>query len=94
MWCSSWSLLRQSSRNPLNNLQVWDHAAGRALACELHKGFRRVHDVARHAARRQIEVLLQEGLMHVVQMVKGDGRRFQQRGAGDAVREVAIGKGF
>ncbi len=48
--------------------------------------------MAGHAARRQIEVLLQERLMHIVQMVERHRRGFQQRGAGDAVREVALGK--
>lgn len=30
--------------------------------------------------------------MHVVEMVEGHRRRFQQRGAGDAAREVALGE--
>ena len=71
-----------------------DHAAGGSLTRELYEGFGRVNDMTRYAARRQIEVLLQEGLMHIVQMVESDGRRFQQRGAGHTVREVALGKGF
>ena len=71
-----------------------DHTAGSALTRKLHKSFRRVDDMARHAARRQVKVLLQERLMHIVQMVKRHGRRLQQRGAGDAVREVALRKGF
>lgn len=76
----------------LFDLQMRDHTAGGALTRQLHEGFRRVHDMAGHAARRQIEVLLQERLMHVVEMIEGHRRRFQQRGAGDAAREVALGE--
>lgn len=42
------------------NLQMRDHTAGRSLAGQLHEGFRRVDDMAGHAARGQIEVLLQK----------------------------------
>ncbi|MNF15666.1 hypothetical protein D3C80_2183780 [compost metagenome] len=47
-----------------------------------------------HAARRQIEVLLQERLMHIVEMIEGHGRGFQQRGTGDAIREITLSKLF
>lgn len=71
-----------------------DHTAGGATARQLHESFRRVDDVAGDAARRQVEVLLQERLMHIVQMVEGDDRRLKQRRTRHAIREIALRKLF
>ena len=76
------------------DLQMRDHTAGGALARQLHESFRRVDDVAGDAARRQVEVLLQERLMHIVQMVEGDDRRLKQRRTRHAIREIALRKLF
>ncbi len=46
------------------------------------------------AARRQVEVLLQERLMHIVQMVEGDDWRLKQRRTRHAIREIALRKLF
>ena len=48
--------------------------------------------MAGHAARRQIEVLLQKGLVHIIEMIECHHRRFQQRRAGHPVGEIALGK--
>ena len=50
--------------------------------------------MARHAAWRQVEVLLQERLVHIIKMVKRYRRGFQQGRAGDAVREITLGERF
>lgn len=76
------------------DLQMRDHTAGGALARQLHESFRRVDDVAGDAARRQVEVLLQERLMHIVQMVEGDDWRLKQRRTRHAIREIALRKLF
>ncbi len=76
------------------NLQMRDHAAGGSLTRKLHEGFGRIHNMARHATRRQVKVLLQKRLMHIVQMVEGDCRGLKQRRTGNAIREVALSEGF
>ena len=76
------------------DLQMGDHAAGGALARQLDEGFRRVDDMAGDATRRQVEVLLQKCLMHIIQMIESDDRRFQQRRARHAVGEIALRKLF
>ena len=48
--------------------------------------------MAGHAARGQIEVLLQKSLMHIIEMIECHHRCFQQRRAGHPIREIALGK--
>lgn len=70
------------------DLQMRDHTAGGALSRQLHKGLRGINDMARDAAGREIKVLLQEGLVHIVEMIKRHSGRFEQGAAGDAIGKV------